>query len=104
MKRLCIYLFLMSGILLLASCTPYGLLYTHTKKPLDTNMSQTPVNDNSGQGDIKHIRFYVDVMWDSNAIGDIANKHGIETIYYVDIETLSILTIWNQYTVHVYGK
>ena len=67
-------------------------------------MSQTPVNGNNGQGDIKHISYYVDVMWDSNAIGDIAKKHGIETIYYADIETLSVLTIWNQYTVHVYGK
>jgi hypothetical protein len=94
----------MSGILLLASCTPYGLLYTHIKKPLDTNMSQTPMIDNNVQGDIKHIRFYVDVMWDSNAIGDIAKKHGIETIYYADIEMLSVLTIWNRYTVHVYGN
>jgi hypothetical protein len=104
MKRVCIYLFLISGILLLAGCTPYGLLYTHIKKPLDTNMSQTPVSDSKGQGDIKHFRFYVDVMWDSNAIGDIAKKHGIDTVYYVDIEMLSVLTIWNQYTVHVYGQ
>ena len=104
MKRIYIYLFFMSGILLLAGCTPYGVLYTHIKKPLDTNMFQTPVNGNNAQGDIKHISFYVDVMWDSNAIGDIAKKNGIETIYYADIETLNILTIWNQYKVHVYGK
>jgi hypothetical protein len=104
MKRLYIYLLFMSVILLLASCTPYGILYTHIKQPLDTNMSQTPMNENNAQGDIKHIQFYVDVMWDSNAIGDIAKKHGIETIYYVDIETLSVLTIWNQYTVHIYGE
>ena len=34
----------------------------------------------------------------------IAKENGIETIYYADLETLSILGIWNQYTVHVYGK
>jgi len=104
LKRLNIYLFLMSGILLLASCSPYGILYTHKKEPLDTNMSQTPVNGINGHSDIKHIQFYVDVMWDSNAIGVIAKEHGIETIYYTDIETFSVLSIWNQYTVHVYGK
>jgi hypothetical protein len=103
-KRFYKYLFIFSAFILLAGCTPYGILYTHTKMPLDTNMSQTPVSGSNGQSDIKHIRFYVDVMWDSNAIGDIAKKHGIEEIYYADIERLSVLGIWNQYTVYVYGK
>ena len=104
MKRLYMYLITISAFILLVGCTPYGILFTHTKKPLDTNMSQTPIIDNSGQNDIKHIRFYVDVMWDSNAVGDIAKKYGIKEIYYADIETFSVLGIWNQYTVHVYGK
>jgi len=46
----------------------------------------------------------VDVLSDSNAIGDIAKQNGIETVYFADLETMSILIIWNQYTVHVYGQ
>jgi hypothetical protein len=104
MKRLCFYLFIIAGILVLAGCTPRGLLYTHIRTPLDINMSQTPADGKNNHGDLKHIPFYVDVMWDSNAIGDIAKQNGIETVYFADLETLRILIFWNQYTVHVYGK
>ena len=104
MKRSCLFLLFTAAVLLLAGCSPYGIVYTHIKKPLDTNMSRTLVDDSAAQGDIKHIRVYVDVMWDSNAIGDIAKKHGIETVHYADMETLSVLGVWHQYTVHVYGR
>jgi len=104
MKRLCFYLFILAGILFLAGCTPRGLLYTHIKTPLDTNMSQTPTDGKNIHGDVKHIHFYVDIPWDSNGIGDIAKQNGLETVYFADLETRSILGVWNQYTVHVYGK
>ncbi len=104
MKRSCFYLFIIAGILVLAGCTPRGLLYTHIRTPLDINMSQTPADGKNVHGDLKHFPFYVDVMWDSNAIGDIAKQNGIETVYYADLETLRILIFWNQYTVHVYGQ
>ena len=104
MKRLCFYLFIVAGILVLAGCAPRGLLYTHIRTPLDINMFQTPADGKNVHGDLKHIPFYVDILWDSNAIGDIAKQNGIETVYYADLETLRILIFWNQYTVHVYGK
>ncbi len=104
MKRLYFYLFIVAGILFLAGCTPRGLLYTHIRTPLDINMSQTPADGKKNHGDLKHFPFYVDVMWDSNAIGDIAKQNGIETVYFADLETLRILIFWNQYTVHVYGQ
>jgi len=104
MKRLCFYIFIIAGILFSIGCTPIGIVYTHTKTPLDTNMSQTPAEGRNAHGDIKHISFYVDVMWDSNAIGDIAKKSGIETVYFTDLEVRRILYIWNQYIVHVYGE
>ena len=44
------------------------------------------------------------MLWDSNGIGDIARKNGLEAIYFADLETFSILGIWSQYRVHVYGK
>lgn len=32
------------------------------------------------------------------------NKVGIETVHYADLETLSVLGVWNQRWVHVYGE
>lgn len=111
MKRRCFYILIATGILFLNSCAPMGLVYTHTRQPLDTNMSRTPAEGREAHGDLEHISFSMwdddfcwDVMWGSAAIGDIAAKNGIKTIYFADIETLRVLTIWNQYTVHVYGK
>lgn len=103
MKYRCYLISLIAGIMLSVGCAPTGILYTHTKIPLDTNMSETTAAGKGAEGDLKHISFYVDVMWDSNAIGDIAKKNGIETVYYSDLEILRVLTVWNQYTVHVYG-
>jgi hypothetical protein len=94
---------------LLPACTT-GLLYKHTLEPLTTNFHKTPsaiVGSDEKSGDVKHLHvpyFNLDVMSDSNAIGDIARREGFEEVYYADFETLSILSIWNQYTVHVYGK
>ncbi len=68
MKRLCFYLFILAGILFLAGCTPRGLLYTHIKTPLDTNMSQTPTDCKNIHGDVKNIHFYLYIPWDSNGI------------------------------------
>jgi len=88
------------------------LIYQHTTTPLDLNARSTPAfvaRDEEGAGDVKHISVrqfpvYIDVMWDSNAIGDIARQEGIEEVHYADVERLSILRIWNQTTVHIYGR
>jgi hypothetical protein len=95
-----------AGSLLLAGCAT-GFIYTQTTRPLTLNFHETPSGvgeRNEGEGDVKRFRYYVDIMWDSNAIGRIAKEHGFETVYYADLETLSVLGIWNQRFVHVYGK
>jgi len=84
--------------------SPRGAIYTHITTPLDINLSQTPSGTDDGEGDIKHFSYRVHVMWDSNAIGDIAKRNGLETIYFADLETLKILGLWNRYTVHVHGR
>jgi len=95
--------------LILSGCTS-GLIYTHTVRPLDLNHENTPTAEKIGQSDVRYLnipliaRGQLSFLWNSNAIGDIARKNGLKTIYYADIEVLSILTIWNQYTVHVYGE
>jgi hypothetical protein len=72
--------------------------------PLDTNLSHTRKGTYHNKGNVKHLHFYVDVMWSSNAIGDIARRNGIKTVYFADLETLSVLGIFKRYTVHVYGE
>jgi hypothetical protein len=87
----------------LAGC---GLIYTNTVQPLDLDIEQgTPCDIDSKESNIKYLSIDVArVMWDSNAIGDIVRREGIDTVYFADMETFSILTVWNTYTLHVYGR
>ena len=113
MKYVCSYIAILIIIPATTGCNhlnmrelyrPRGIIFSHTVKPLDINCSQTPRGPaNSAKGDIKHLHYYVDIKWDNNAIGDIARQNGLETVYFVDMETLSVLGLWNQYTVHLYG-
>lgn len=82
---------------------PLGLIYTHIIFPLDVNLDEDQFVRRPEKGDVKHIQYYIEVMWDSNAIGDIAKENGIEQVYYADLEVLNVLGIWRQYTVHIYG-
>ena len=105
------------------SATQWPGLYTHTRQPLTLDMNRTSVVSASGQGDIKHIELiwaglawnsaalggpleldWAGVSWDSAGIGDIARKQGLKEMYFADLEIFSILNIWNQNTVHVYGQ
>lgn len=89
-----------------------GRIYSDVTYPLDTDFSNTPVfieKDESANGTIQHIRiplnyYQIDVVWDSNAIGDIARRRGIETVHYADLQTLNVLGILKTYTVHIYGE
>lgn len=81
-----------------------GCLYSHTVQPLMTNFSSTPTGEERSSGDIKAVAFYVSVEWDENGIGTIAKKHGIEEIYYADIETTRVLRYWKRERIHIYGR
>ncbi len=104
MIRFCLYITLLTAVLMFTGCASTGIIYTHVTTPLDTNMSQTPSGVVQGEGEVKELALHVSFLWDSNAIGDIAKEHGMETVYYADLEILRILSIWSEYTVHVYGK
>jgi len=93
------------ALLLMVTGCGVGLIYTHTYKPMSTDLNRTPVAQSEKTGDIKHIQIgQIGVAWDSIAYGDIAKKNGIHELYFADLETFKILGIWNQYTVHLYGK
>ncbi len=104
MKRFCLCMVILASVLFITGCGTMGLIYSHVTHPLDMNMSQTPTGVQEEDGDIKELAFYVSFLWDSNAIGDIAKEHGMETVYYADIELLRVLGVWSRYTVHAYGK
>ncbi len=86
-----------------------GCVYTHTIRPLTLDMHRTPVSNIEKSGSIKVIAWpplFSNnlVAWGSAAIGDVAKEQGMKEIYFADLEIFSILRIWNEYTVHVYGK
>ena len=94
----------MAPILFLSGCSA-GLLYTHTTQPLDLNLGDTQVVETRHKGNVQHLQYKVSLTWDSNAIGDIAKKNGMETIHYADLEILSVFFgLLNRYTVHIYGE
>ncbi len=98
----------LAGLLVAPGCGAVGLIYTHTTEPLDLNLNRTPIfaeRAEAGASDVKSVRYYVSVDWNSNAIGDIARENGLHTVYYADLEVLSVLFgLWRQATVHVYGE
>jgi hypothetical protein len=110
-KRIVQALAAMAVMPLLSGCI-FGLIYSHTVEPLDLNLTATPVyiqRAETGESAVSHVNIPLtsiplDILWNSNAIGDAMKLHGIEQVYYADLETLSVLRIWNEYTVHIYGK
>ncbi len=98
-----------ASALIASGCTT-GLLYTHTVQPLTLDMHRTPVTQTEKTGSIKMISIpqsggeFRIAAWDDAAIGDVAKKQGMQEVYSADVETFSILSIWNEYTIHVYGR
>ena len=82
-----------------------GAIFERTTRPLTTDFHDTPAATRLvARGNLKQIRYqWLDVRWDDNAIGSIARKHGMERVFYADIETLRIL-YWTQTWVLVYGE
>jgi len=89
-----------------------GAIYQNTIEPLDTNFDRTQVfseRPDRGDGEVKHLALPIayarlHFLWDSNAIGDIARRNGLETVHYADLERLNVLGVWRTYKVHVYGR
>lgn len=94
----------LAHVMIGAGCTA-GILYSHTVQPLTINHLETPIKGAEVQSELKHIQLpYVGIMWGDATLGDIARKKGLQNLHYADLEILSVLTIWRQYTVHLYGR
>lgn len=87
-----------------------GCLYVRTVEPFTTDMHQTPAGSVEKTGSVQVISFppflgsHRLVAWGKAAIGEVAKKEEMSEVYYADLETFSILHLWNKYTLHVYGK
>jgi hypothetical protein len=86
-----------------------GAVYTRVKFPLTTDLNQTPAAVSTGNGKIVRIKepfsgYGIYAEFNSNAIGEIAKRHGLKAVYYADIERLSILGIWRHDEVIVCGE
>jgi hypothetical protein len=86
-----------------------GLLYTDTVQPLCKDARGTILGTKKGSGNSKKIeipttRIDLSAEWDSRAIGDIAKKHGITTVYSCDSRRRSyVLGLWRSDEVIIYG-
>ena len=86
-----------------------GAFYTHTTVPVDVNFKDTPRKPEHRGESWKTlvIPLYVarpQFDWGSTGVGDAVKQAGIETVYYADLETLSVMGVWTQRTIHVYGE
>ncbi len=88
-----------------------GGIYSHTVEPLTINRDPTDVRKSMKEG-IGRINQYeypvtagLSIRLGKNGLGDVAKEHGIETIYYADLEKWSVLFgIWSMEKVHIYGR
>ena len=98
------------SLLVLTGCVN-GAIYTHTTEPLDVDFNDTPVHT-GGRGEswktlvipIFYQGARLEFHWGDMSIANSMKEAGIETVHYADLETMSVLGIWNERWVHVYGE
>ena len=91
----------------LQGCLYGGAIYQDTTTPFDVNLNNTDVHKEHETGETKRLIIplaFIALTWDSNAIGDIAKKSGMQRVFYADKRVLNILGIWRQEFVTIYGK
>ncbi len=91
--------------------TIFGGLYSHTIQPLTFNKDPTVVRESVKQahGSIMQISdplsSLLSIRLGENGLGGIAREHGMESVYYADIERWRVLFgLWSRDIVHIYGR
>lgn len=115
MKRIINVSVLVAMTLFSAGCSRALLfnngLFSHTVEPLTFNREPTEVM-NSEQRALGRINQFqhplisaVSVRLGKNGLGEVAREHGINTIYYADLERWSAaFGLWSMEVVHIYGR
>ena len=98
-------------VLNLTGCAGVALLYSHTTRPLDTDMNRTPVGPLTGRtsGITEVVEPFtgaqISLQLFTNAFGDIYQLNSIHSGNYADIEQKSVfLGVWQEHTVQVNGE
>ena len=102
-------LFLSLWLLGLAGCATRAVLFSHVTEPATVNFRHTPVG--TKRCVIRNFRvqepvsgYGVSAEWDAGTIRAAARQAGITNIYYVDLQTLSVLSgLYRQRALVVYG-
>jgi hypothetical protein len=112
LSGLCLLLFFLTGCLSagrISNRALNGYLFTKIKVPYTINLDNTPAVLIPSEGKILQISepfsgygFYAE--FNSNAIGDIAQEHGLKKVYFADMEIFSILGIWRHEKIFIYGE
>lgn len=108
--RLLAVLFTAIGLTACGAIGPMGLIYTNIRLPLTRNLQDTPIpKSNPTIGRVLEIKepfsgFGIYARVDSNAIGDIARKSGMQRLYFADRQIFSILGIWSTNKTILYGE
>lgn len=94
---------------ILTGSNPSGRIFMHTCTPLTVDLHNTPVVKKSGHGSVIHIQepisgYGVYTELKTNAIGDIARKYNLKTVYWADLEVFNILGVYRWNRVHLYGE
>ena len=84
---------------------PKGVLYTHIKAPLKTNVSNSMITLNQGKAETITFQWGIWGMTDGNASVEKAiNSAIMDNVEYADYEYTNVLFgIYQEMTVYVYG-
>jgi hypothetical protein len=87
---------------------PIGFILTHYKAPLQTNMYETRLGSKVGVARTQYIRDPVFtqlplIAWGEASVEAAARDAGIKKVEHADYEVLSLLGIYIEFTVRVYG-
>ena len=107
------------SIALAVTCTTgclSGALYHHTTEPLDVNFNETPSGLGDARGEARGDSWKTVVIplvfvagqirfdWGVISVARAIEPTVFQTVHYADLETRSILGLWTQRWLHVYGE
>ena len=100
---------LLTGCTILGQDPIAGYLVTHTTVPYTADLHDTPFTGDGRGNTIVRIRkpfsgYGIYTELNSNAIGDIGREHGLETVYFADLQTFSLFSVWRSQTLILYGE
>ncbi len=119
MKRMYLLFAVLALGLTLMGCTRALVfnngLFAHTTEPLTFNKNPTEIMtcESEARGRINQFQnpvsgpivVPISIRLGKNGLADVAKEHGINTIYYADIEHWSVFFgLWSSDIVHIYGR